>query len=679
MTFTINGEQLLYRRLVTIDGSMVSTQTGIPLGLNINLPGVKVGGADVRLATLGNTPIAREIECTNVPNADDVMIWYPFNTTGGTDSQFYIYWGNVALAEPAANSIYGSQAVWDANYKAVHHMNGLVDSTSNGHTLTTYGSPSIANTSYGKGYDLDGSTQYFSMADSADWDFGTGNLTFETYLDIDAVQPMEMLGFRYISTNKAPLFRIDNSGGGYKLMNYIHNLGTVQYGDTTITTGYKHCAEVRSGNDWMVYLNGAADSATWVTANVNIVSTTADIGRYNGGGFLINGRYCELRISNVNRGSSYLATSYNALRNPSASGTLPLYKSFGIIEPMVAAIGGTVTTIGDYRIHTFTSSGTFTVNKSMNVDVLVVAGGGAGSAGANGGAGGGAGGYRTNVAYPVTSGPAITVTVGAGGIGSTSTGTNGYNSVFGTIISIGGGGGTVASNGSSGGSGSGAPASGQSYTHGSGTSGQGNNGGNNNTTSPYPGGGGGGAGAAGGNGYGSTGGVGGTGLASSITGSSVYYAGGGGCGGTFQGASPSSGGNGGGGAGAGPTGNATAGTPNTGGGGGGAGNTSGSSGNGGSGIVIVRYLSSYDVTATSMIVTPRETPCRTGICIVDVSVTWTNNNPTSTSSFVPSITASSGTVSTYSSQNLDAGASVTLPFTVSSMTVGSCSICPNPN
>jgi hypothetical protein len=80
-----------------------------------------------------------------------------------------------------------------------------------------------------------------------------------------------------------------------------------------------------------------------------------------------------------------------------------------------------------------------------------------------------------------------------------------------------------------------------------------------------------------------------------------------------------------------------------------------------------------------MIVTPRETPCRTGICIVDVSVTWTNNNPTSTSSFVPSITASSGTVSTYSSQNLDAGASVTLPFTVSSMTVGSCSICPNPN
>ena len=48
------------------------------------------------------------------------------------------------------------------------------------------------------------------------------------------------------------------------------------------------------------------------------------------------------------------------------------------------------------------------------------------------------------------------------------------------------------------------------------------------------------------------------------------------------------------------------------------------------------------------------------------------------SSFVPSIAASTGTVSTYSSQNLEAGMSITLPFTVSGMTPGSCSICPNP-
>lgn len=86
-----------------------------------------------------------------------------------------------------------------------------------------------------------------------------------------------------------------------------------------------------------------------------------------------------------------------------------------------------------------------------------------------------------------------------------------------------------------------------------------------------------------------------------------------------------------------------------------------------------------NVTATAMTVTPRESPCRTGICIIDVSVTWTNNGG-STGSFVPSITASSGSVAeSYSSENLAAGAYTTHTFTVSGMAVGTCSICPNPN
>ena len=46
-----------------------------------------------------------------------------------------------------------------------------------------------------------------------------------------------------------------------------------------------------------------------------------------------------------------------------------VYKSLAI----PAAEGGTVTTSSGYRIHTFTLSGTFTVNKPMNVEVLVVA------------------------------------------------------------------------------------------------------------------------------------------------------------------------------------------------------------------------------------------------------------------------------------------------------------------
>jgi hypothetical protein len=101
----------------------------------------------------------------------------------------------------------------------------------------------------------------------------------------------------------------------------------------------------------------------------------------------------------------------------------------------------------------------------------------------------------------------------------------------------------------------------------------------------YPGGGGGGAGAAGTNGLSpcsSPGGPGGVGVSNSITGSTVFRAGGGGAGFYVPGGA-GAGGNGGGGAG-----NGTAGTSNTGGGGGSNG-VGGAGGNGGSGIVVIRY------------------------------------------------------------------------------------------
>src|SRR6056300_131868 len=67
----------------------------------------------------------------------------------------------------------------------------------------------------------------------------------------------------------------------------------------------------------------------------------------------------------------------------------------------VTATGGTITTSGDYKIHTFTGDGCFVVSSvgnpagSDSVDYLVVAGGGSGGSGAgNSGGGGGAGGYR---------------------------------------------------------------------------------------------------------------------------------------------------------------------------------------------------------------------------------------------------------------------------------------------
>ena len=121
----------------------------------------------------------------------------------------------------------------------------------------------------------------------------------------------------------------------------------------------------------------------------------------------------------------------------------------------ITATGGTVTTSGNFKIHTFTGPGTFSISKKVvpaanaNVDYLVIAGGGSG---AFFGGGGGAGGYRESHSDPV-SGPYVAsplatptampvafgnypITVGAGG---TAPRTPGNNSIFSTITSAGGG------------------------------------------------------------------------------------------------------------------------------------------------------------------------------------------------------------------------------------------------
>jgi hypothetical protein len=240
---------------------------------------------------------------------------------------------------------------------------------------------------------------------------------------------------------------------------------------------------------------------------------------------------------------------------------------------------------------------------AVSASYLQIAGGGPGggttSAGNNSGAGGGAGGYLTGTtSLSLTT--TYTVTVGAGGAGTISQGTNGSNSQFGTLTaSVGGGaggsngGGATYINGLTGGSGGGGSSHLSAGTAGSGTSGQGSAGGNGSVTPPnYGGGGGGGASAVGTAGASTTGGNGGAGSASSITGTSVTYAGGGG-GATYGGGTGGTGGSGGGGAGASNTGYGTPGTANLGGGGGGAclaGTASQYGGNGGSGVVIISYL-----------------------------------------------------------------------------------------
>jgi len=250
-----------------------------------------------------------------------------------------------------------------------------------------------------------------------------------------------------------------------------------------------------------------------------------------------------------------------------------------------------------------------TTNQNFESDYLVVAGGGGGGNGneSHNGGGGGAGGLRSTVtatggggtlesALTITAGVTLTVMVGGGGA-SNSPGVDSSisGSAITTITSTGGGRGKGTNNSANGGSGGGGHHT--STAGGTGTPNQGFDGGAYNSGTNRSAGGGG-AGAVGAtNDAAGVAGNGGAGVATSISGSSVTYAGGGG-GGSFN-LSGGSGGAGGGGAGSLNAVVATAGSANKGGGGGGSGATGNpgvAGGAGGSGVVILRYPSARTIT-----------------------------------------------------------------------------------
>ena len=279
--------------------------------------------------------------------------------------------------------------------------------------------------------------------------------------------------------------------------------------------------------------------------------------------------------------------------------------SYSALEYITATGGDEIVKYGDYVYHVFTTTGStsFVPASDVEVEYLIVGGGGGGGdpTDGDGGGGGGAGGLVVNTSGRSLTAGTYSVAVGAGG-GTTASGSN---SVFASATANGGGrGGRNYSlqNGVTGGSGGGGGVASESWSPGAS---------NQPASDGY---GGVGYGNAGGakvsNNYGSGGGgageVGGTDDAINMEGGDGlyvdefkywgtddtnntssqirgYYAGGGGSGNTkYQSPGNKVGGIGGGG-----QGNTTAGQANTGGGGGG-------SRAGGSGIVIVRYRSSWD-------------------------------------------------------------------------------------
>jgi len=380
---------------------------------------------------------------------------------------------------------------------------------------------------------------------------------------------------------------------------------------TSIATNVANSFKISSGPYNAVFHNDSTSTSDYNAIRVTqgaVGSATGYIG--TGGSTVGNASFQNTFVIGTQSGNALVLNTNDAERVRIASGgsvtisnlsTGAVYSNSGTLTntaPLITATGGTITTSGSFKYHTFTSSGTFQVTAGSGlVEVFVLGGGGAGGGDFSGatfyGGGGGGGGGLYNPAYYVEV-SSYTVTVGAGGTPnalSNGYGGDGSNSVFGNITALGGGGGSRGNSDSSttfvgrdGGSGGGGGSSNgvggiaiQAISNGVAY-------GNNGGTGAGIGGAGGGIGTQPTTGFGGLGRyifnlanrIGGGGGAGTFTNSGGNGRDGGGNGGYWNGSNDSNSGG-------------TAGTANTGGGGGGLGYPTGLGGAGGSGIVIVRY------------------------------------------------------------------------------------------
>ena len=421
----------------------------------------------------------------------------------------------------------------------------------------------------------------------------SGNLGVGGVLTYEDVTNVDSLG---IVTARAGINVVGNDlnvGSNIKLGNASGIVTATSFsGDGSSLTGID-ASSIKNGSDVKIQANASGATVTGVITAVGGNSTE---------GSFLKGTAVGVGTTTATGALAGVGTAQGTLTFNTSQG-LQCYMGdvvgWKTVTPFTTATGGAVSSAAGKTIHTFTSSGAFTVSQGTpTCEFLIVGGGGAGGQDVAGGGGGGG-----MVEGTISIGPGTyAVTVGDGGSNASGPGDTpapGGNSViaFPSNITAAGGGRGVgnphfAGQPTAGGSSGGGYPSTQSATQPglnpgvSGITQYGNPGG----AWPSPGGNGGGGGGAGGAGVGANGGI---GRASSISGTSVTYAGGGdgadqpnSKGGPGQNGHPGGGGYNNGSPGPQPHRN---GAPGTGGGGAAGYGSWSSGGNGGPGIVIIRY------------------------------------------------------------------------------------------
>lgn len=189
------------------------------------------------------------------------------------------------------------------------HCNGTNGSTTftdvKGKTVSVFGNAQISTAQYppltGKTSSayFDGYNDYLTLANSSDFDFGSGNFTVSFFARLSSMSDEQYIIHRGTATWYTA-WSISAVGGKFRTYGSVTGSSYAWFFSSTNTFSnntWHHVMLVRSGTNIYLFVNGALEgSATSVSGSLMTNATTVEIGRDHAGVYQVAGYLSEIEI-----------------------------------------------------------------------------------------------------------------------------------------------------------------------------------------------------------------------------------------------------------------------------------------------------------------------------------------------------------------------------------------------
>jgi len=194
----------------------------------------------------------------------------------------------------------------DSNTVLLLHADGteasttFIDSSSGAKTVTAVGNAKIHTSKFSSqaGF-FDGTGDYLTVPDHADWDFGTGDFCLEGFFRFRAISQVYLFN-RSAAANDCDIIINSSTNIGVYIMGALVISATIT---ALVTDTWYHIASVRNSGTVTLYVNGVSVGTVANSVNISSANLYA-IGASAAGALGVNGWIDEVRFSKVARYTS---------------------------------------------------------------------------------------------------------------------------------------------------------------------------------------------------------------------------------------------------------------------------------------------------------------------------------------------------------------------------------------